>query len=125
MVIENASWRWIFLNVPPAVIVTSIVSGAYRCRDEAPGRLDCGVLLATLGLTIIERLNWGAQFHFLSVLSGCIAIILVLAVYFVEVNSRALMMPLHHLNRVFSGANLLTSTVVFSFKGSLFFFPLI
>jgi len=53
--VEQASWRWIFINVPLAVLVLGIVFWRVpESRDEEPTELDWwGALLAAIGLGTI------------------------------------------------------------------------
>lgn len=124
VLIDQASWRWIFfMNIPFALAVV-LLTWKYvpESRDaEATGRFDFGG--AVLGALALAGLTYGL---ISPGLGGWIALALALvaAVAFVFVE-RALrqhaMMPLHLFgNRVFSSLNVYT-VIVYGAFGGLFF----
>ncbi len=130
--VDNASWRWVFLiNAPLAAVVLAItVAKVPESRDpEVSSRLDwLGAALATLGLgTLVYGLTgaategWGDPGVLTAMIMGCGALAgFVLA----EAWERAPMMPLGLFrSRTFSGANLLTLLLYAALGGALFFFP--
>jgi EmrB/QacA subfamily drug resistance transporter len=130
--IENLSWRWIFLiNIPLAFIVLGI--SFWRVPeshdDEAASNLDWwGALLAVVGLGgvvygLLESANVGLSNPI--VLSALAMGTAVLGA-FIIVESRipSPMMPLTLFrSRTFSGANLLTLLLYSALGGALFFLP--
>jgi EmrB/QacA subfamily drug resistance transporter len=130
--IENFSWRWIFLiNIPLALIVLGISFWRVpESRDEeAASNLDWwGALLVFVGLGgvvygLLESANVGLTNP---VVLSAIAIgaILLGAFIFVESRIPSPMMPLRLFrSRTFSGANLLTFLLYSALGGALFFLP--
>jgi EmrB/QacA subfamily drug resistance transporter len=130
--IENASWRWIFLiNLPlaAAVIVISL-KHLPESRGPTAKRLDSlGALLVTLGLGglvygLIEspRLGWHDPGVIVSL---ALAVVCLAAFPFVEARAANPMVPIALFrSRTFSGANLLT-LFLYSALGIFFFvFPM-
>ncbi len=128
--IENASWRWIFLvNVLPAAAVLLILPRVPESRDPDAGRLDVpGAVLATAGLGgivygLIEagRLGWGHPAVAGSTLAGIASLV---AFAGVERRARSPMVPMGLFrSRTFAGANLLTLLLYAALGGALFFLP--
>ncbi len=130
--IEQASWRWIFIiNVPIALIVLAL---AHRhvpeSRDPNAGRQDWrGAALATAGLggmtyAFIESSNrgWNDSVVAATLFGGLVAIV---SFVIVELRSSSPLIPLSLFqSRNFRGANLLTLLLYSAMSGSLFFFPL-
>ncbi len=129
--VEQASWRWIFLiNVPLAAVVLLITLRYLpESRDPRAGRLDWpAAVLATLGLGgvvfgLIEAsaVGWTDPRVVLALTVGVAA----LAAFVVtEARTREPMMPLGLFrNRTFSGTNLLTLLLYAALGGALYFFP--
>lgn len=138
--VENFSWRWIFLiHVPPSIVVLSILFRYVPESRDTPivmpsayrelTRLDYwGAMLTTLGLGttifgLIESSNNGL-FHPLII--GCLVfgILILIAFVFLEANIYGPMMPLSLFkSRTFSGANLLTLLLYGALGGVLYFVP--
>jgi EmrB/QacA subfamily drug resistance transporter len=129
--VEQASWRWIFLiNIPFAVAVLLITLRYLpESRDPNAGRLDwLGATLATVGLGgvvygLIEASarGWTDSRVLLALAVGVVALALFIVV---EARSPAPMMPLGLFrSRTFSGTNLLTLLLYAALGGALYFFP--
>jgi EmrB/QacA subfamily drug resistance transporter len=129
--VENASWRWVFvINLPLAVIVLLVaLRGLPESRDEHAGRLDfVGAALATIGLGalvfgLIEApvRGWGNPLVAAGLLIGVIALI---AFVIVEARIPNPMVPLSLFRSpTFAGANLLTLLLYGAFGGALFWLP--
>ncbi len=130
--VENLSWRSVFLmNVPLAAVVL-LVTLRYVPEsrdDEATGRLDwigAGIVTAFLG-SLIYGLTEAALVGFSSPLAlMLLAVSAVSAVAFVIVERRVAnpMVPLSLFHsRTFSGTNLLTLFLYAALSGALYFFP--
>lgn len=129
--VENASWRWIFLiNLPLGLIVLSLLFWHVReSRDEQAKQLDIGgALLVTVGLGslvygLIEASQLGLTHP--TVLGLVSAGIVILGGFlWLEAHSRAPMMPLTLFrSRTFSGANALTLMLYAALGGVLYFVP--
>jgi len=129
--VEQASWRWIFLiNVPLAAVVLLITLRYLpESRDPNAGRLDWpAAILATLGLGgvvygLIEASTrgWTDSRVVLALTVGTVA----LAAFVVtEARTREPMMPLGLFrSRTFSGTNLLTLLLYAALGGALYFLP--
>lgn len=128
--VDNLSWRWVFLVVVPliAAALWIIVTSVPESRSEdAPRRLDwLGAALAALGLGglaygLIEgpAVGWTA----LSVLVALGSGLLSLVVFpIVEARREYPMVPLDLFeSRNFTGANLTTLGVYFALQGTTFF----
>ena len=134
LLVQYASWRWVFfINVPLAAVVLAVLfSGVPESRNEAldeHARLDWwGALLATLGLGgivfgLIEsnNLGLGNRLVLLSVAFGVLALI---AFVLVEARSRSPMLPLSLFRSpTFAGANVLTLFLYAALGAGLFFLP--
>ena len=131
--IENVSWRAVFfLNIPLAAAVIFIALRHVpesRARTRA-GSIDwTGALLGTLGLGgltygLIEssRLSFSEPLVVVAFIGAILALI---GFVFVELRSKAPMLPLKLFrSRNFTGANLLTLLLYFSLSGGFFFLAL-
>lgn len=131
-IVQNASWRWIFLiNIPLAVAVLIVLFlRVPESRDEGESKhLDwLGALLTIVGLGgvvygLIDAENVGLTDP---LALGCVfgGLVALVAFVFVESRSREPMMPLTLFrSRIFSGTNLLTLFLYAALGGALFFFP--
>ena len=130
--IDNVSWRWIFLmNIPLALIVLGVSFWRVpESRDEeATSTLDWwGALLTVLGLGsivygLLESANVGLSNPL--VLSAILIGVVLLGMFIVfEARNPSPMMPLTLFrSRTFSGANLLTLLLYSALGGALFFLP--
>jgi EmrB/QacA subfamily drug resistance transporter len=134
VLVQYASWRWIFfINVPLAVIVLIVLFWRIpESRNEAlreHPQLDWwGALLATLGLGgivfgLIESNNLGFS-NGLVLLSLAIGVAALIAFLLVEARSQSPMLPLILFrSRTFSGANVLTFLLYAALGATLFFLP--
>ena len=132
VLVEHASWRWVFfINIPLAIAVLIIL--LLRVPENrvvgAEIHLDIiGALSATFGLGLlvfglIESENVGLL-HPLVLLCVCGGLLLLALFLLVERRSSFPMMPLILFrSRIFSGANLLTLFLYAALGGTLFFFP--
>ena len=131
LIVEHASWRWIFfINVPLAV---GTVIATIRCvqesrDDETVHHVDwAGATLATLALgTIVYALIEAAGTGWLPVDFRLLAAGVLLLVVFIIVEGRvpSPMMPLRlFANRDFSAVNLMTLTQYAALNGAIFFLP--
>lgn len=131
--VDNVSWRWIFLiNVPFAVVIL-LISYRYvpetRDEQEANQKLDLtGALLAAAGLgglvyglTESNKFGLNSPQVYLSLLAGSLALA---GFIFVERRTKNPMMPLGLFkSKTFAGANLLTFFLYAALNGILFFLP--
>ena len=130
--VDQGSWRWVFLiNVPLAAVVLWIVAARVpESRDESSaGRIDVGgALLVTAGLGLlvfglieVPARGWGDGL----VLASLAAAVAALAAFVaVEARGRSPMMPLGLFrSRVFSGANVLTLLLYAALGGALYWVP--
>jgi len=132
LLVEHASWRWVFfINVPLAAAV--IIISLWRIpesRSAVAGRIDLvGAFLATVGLGglvagFIESVNlgWSNPLVLGSLIVGGVS----LAVFaFAEAKVASPMLPLALFNsHSFSGANLLTLFLYAAIGIFFFLFPL-
>ncbi|HEY6411857.1 MAG TPA: MFS transporter [Ktedonobacteraceae bacterium] len=132
VLVQYASWRWVFfLNVPLAVVVLVVLFWRVpESRDEeATGRLDWGgTLLVTLGLGAIVYglIQAGALGLGSPLVLGALAvgIVALSAFLLLEARIQAPMVPLSLFRSpTFSGANLLTLLLYGALGGLLFFLP--
>jgi len=130
--VENASWRWIFLINLPLAAVVLIISWLRvpESRDEeTTGRLDWpGSLLATVGLGgVVYGLIESGERGFsdtVVIASFVIGVAALVGFIFIEARSPSPMMPLELFRSLnFSGANLLTLFLYGALGGALFFLP--
>jgi len=130
--VQNASWRWVFLiNVPlAAVTVWLLYAHVPESRDEeASGPLDwLGALLVTAGLggVTFGLIEAGPRGFSDRMVSSSLAGGVILLALFVAVErlAPAPMMPLDVFHsRTFTGANLLTLLLYGALGGGLYFFP--
>lgn len=134
LLVQYASWRWVFfINVPVAVVVLIVLFlRVPESRNEALGqhaKLDWwGAFLATLGLGgivfgLIESNNLGLGSG-LVLLSLAIGVAALIAFLLVEARSQSPMLPLSLFrSHTFSGANVLTFLLYAALGASLFFLP--
>jgi EmrB/QacA subfamily drug resistance transporter len=122
--VEQGSWRWVFLiNLPIAAVVLAIVG--WRMREvTAPGTtrtLDWrGVALATTGLGAVVY-----AFVESAPLAGIAGCALIAEFLYLESRAPAPMLPLDLFqSRTFAGANLMTFLLYAALSSVLFFFPL-
>ncbi|TAK11682.1 MAG: DHA2 family efflux MFS transporter permease subunit [Anaerolineae bacterium] len=131
--VDNGSWRWVFLiNLPvAAVVLAALYLRVPESKDgEAARRLDWGgALFATLGLGgisygLIESSNLGLSDP--TIMTALIGGILLLGIFVLyESRIRQPMMPLGMFkNSTFSGANLLTFFLYGALSWVTFFAPL-
>ena len=131
LIVQHASWRWIFFINIPLAVATVMVSARYipESKDEEEtGRVDWGgAFLATLGLgAIVYALisagggGWSPS-DIVVFLVGVLALVLFLVV---EKREPSPMMPLVlFANRNFSAINLMTLLLYAALGGALFFLP--
>ncbi len=131
LLLENLSWRWIFvINVPIGIIILSILFRYVpESRDREFIRIDYwGAMLAILGLGmavfgLIESSNLGF-FHPKVIFCLVFGILVLGAFVFVEANIYGPMMPLSLFKFPnFRGANLLTLLLYSALGGVLYFLP--
>jgi EmrB/QacA subfamily drug resistance transporter len=128
VLIDHASWRWIFLvNLPLAAATVAVALRAVpETRDPgASGRLDvAGAALATLGLagTTYALIQWGDA---LALPAGVLAVLALVAFVVVE-RRRAdpMLEPGLFADRTFSAANAMT-LLVYAALGAVMFFLVI
>ncbi len=130
--IENISWRAVFLiNIPFAIVVV-ILAFKYipESRDPDARKLDLtGALLATTslgalvyGLIESSRLGFSHPAIIVALTGGFVSAVLFL---WIESRKHEPMLPLSLFrSRNFSGANLLTLFLYTALSGGLFFLPL-
>ncbi|GGO73583.1 MFS transporter [Nocardioides deserti] len=128
VLIDHASWRWIFLvNLPLAAVTVAVALRAVpETRDpRAPGRLDvAGAALATLGLagTTYALIQWGDA---LALPAGALAVLALVAFVVVERRRTDPMLePALFADRTFSAANAMT-LLVYAALGAVMFFLVI
>jgi EmrB/QacA subfamily drug resistance transporter len=133
VLIEAASWRWIFvLNVPFVVVTLYLTARAMprmrsaqeHARVDWLGGLLCGLGLGGVIVALIEqpRLGWGDPLVAASGVGG----VVVLALFVLhERRARAPMMPLDLFrSRNFAIGNVATLTLYAGLSGTLFFVAL-
>ena len=125
LLIDHASWRWIFLINAPLGIVTALVALRWvpETRDpRPPGRFDVpGAVLAMLALGGITYalIEWGRP---LAPWTGVVGVVLAVAFVLVERRTREPMMPLGLFgDRTFVAANAMT-LLVYAALGAVMFF---
>jgi len=132
ILVQYASWRWLFfINIPVAAITLFVLfTQVPESRDEhAAGRLDWrGASLATLGLGafvfgFIESSNYGFGNPLVwgSILLGLTSFSLFI---FSQTRIKAPLLPLYLFrSSTFSGANLITLLLYGALSGVIFFLP--
>ncbi|MBT3928524.1 MAG: MFS transporter [Rhodospirillaceae bacterium] len=132
VLVDVASWRWVFfINLPLSVFLLIVLyAGVPESRDESAARkLDIlGAILITLGLGGIvfgllesSRLGFAESAVWAPLIAG-----IVLTGFFILRQKMAAspMMPLALFrSRAFSGANIMTFFLYGAMSGSLFFLP--
>ncbi|MDN4161250.1 MFS transporter [Nocardioides abyssi] len=125
VLIDHASWRWIFLvNLPLAAVTVAVALRAVpETRDpREAGRLDlAGATLATLGLagTTYALIQWGDA---LALPSAVVAVLALVAFVVVERRRADPMLdPGLFTDRTFSAANAMT-LLVYAALGAVMFF---
>lgn len=128
VLIDSASWRWIFLVNAPLALVTVVVAqrAVPETRDpHASAHLDVtGALLATaaLGGTTYALIQWGGP---LAPYAGGLALLAGAAFILVERREREPMLELSvFADRTFSAANAMTLLVYAALGAILFFLTL-
>lgn len=125
LLVDYASWRWIFLiNVPLAVLTVLIAQRAVpesRDPQSARGFDLSGSALAVLGLAGVTYalIEWGTAFALVAMVAGLLA-----SAGFVLVQRRSAspLVPLSMFaNRTFSAANVMT-LLVYAALGAILFF---
>ncbi len=130
LIVQHASWRWIFfINIPlaaAAVAVTARYIPESRDEEES-GRVDWGgALLATLGLGAIvyALISAGGGWSTKDVVAFIVGVVALVLFLVVEKRVPSPMMPLElFANRNFSAVNLLTLLLYAALGGALFFLP--
>ena len=129
--VDNASWRAIFLlNLPLAAATVALALAAIpESRDPKPRRLDwAGAVLAASGLGALTwalsragEHGWGDP----ATLAGLGGAVVLMALFlWTQARGKEPMMPLGlYRSADFSGANLLTLLLYFALGGALFFLP--
>lgn len=132
ILVQYASWRWLFfINIPVAALTLFVLFAKVpESHDEGAGdRLDWrGASLATLGLGafvfgFIESSNYGFESPIVwgSILLGLTAFSLFL---FSQTRIKEPLLPLYLFrSRTFSGANLITLLLYGALSGLIFFLP--
>jgi EmrB/QacA subfamily drug resistance transporter len=132
ILVQYASWRWLFfINVPVAVLALIVLFRKVpESRDEETvGRLDWrGASLATLGLGsfvfgIIESANYGFENPIVygTIILGVAAFSLFI---FSQTKIQQPLLPLYLFrSSTFSGANLITLLLYGALSGLIFFLP--
>ena len=132
VLVDNASWRWIFfINLPIALL--GLVLGAKWLREETqpmPGAFDLGglILSATAVSLLIFALSTGADFGWTSttiLLAVGVGVLAVIALVRLELSLEQPMLALRLLNdRLFRTINLSSSMIYAGFFGWIFILPL-
>lgn len=132
LLVQHASWRWLFfINVPIAILTLFVLFWRVpESRDEeATGKLDWrGASFATMGLggitfALIESSNYG---FFSPIVLSSLAIGVVTFTLFIwsQTRTKAPLLPLYLFrSSTFSGANLLTLLLYGALSGMIFFLP--
>lgn len=132
LLVDNASWRWIFyVNVPLGIAGFVFAALALREHVEArPGRFDlAGFLLAGAGLPLVlyalaqaPEAGWGSARVLLTGLGGIALLALLVRV---ELRAREPMLDLRLLgNRMFRAGNLAYFAYAAGLLGVIFLLPL-
>lgn len=132
LLVEKASWRWIFgINVPiGCVAVAFTLLAVPRMVRKTASRLDIGgFVLASFGFgslmfAVSEGANRGWTTPIIAI-SGLVGIVLLAALVVVESRVAAPMLRLRLFReRLFRSANLITLASSAGFLGALFVYPL-
>ncbi len=132
LLVEKASWRWIFgINVPIGVIAVAFTLMAVpRMARKTSSRLDVpGFLLAAVGFAaLMFAVSEGASRGWttpLIMIPGLVGIVLLSLLVIVEGRVSAPMLRLRLFElRLFRSANLITLASSAGFLGALFVYPL-
>ena len=132
VLVDVASWRWVFfINLPIAIFLLAVLyAGVPESRDESRAqRLDiAGAVLITLGLGGVvygllesSRLGFAAAEVWGAMVAG---LVLTLLFIYRQMTAASPMLPLGLFrSRAFSGANIMTFLLYGAMSGSLFFLP--
>ncbi|WP_420451006.1 DHA2 family efflux MFS transporter permease subunit [Ilumatobacter sp.] len=132
VLVDNTSWRWIFLvNLPVGAIGLVLAALWLREeRDDAPGRLDVrGLVLSVTGVTLLiyalstgpER-GWTSAVTSLALVAGAASLVTLVVV---ELRLERPMLQLRlFTNRLFRIVNISASMVYAGFFGWIFVLPL-
>ncbi|MFP6689464.1 MAG: MFS transporter, partial [Alphaproteobacteria bacterium] len=132
VLVDVASWRWVFfINLPIAIFLLAVLyAGVPESRDECRAqRLDiAGAVLITLGLGGVvygllesSRLGFAAAEVWGAMVAG---LVLTLLFIYWQMTAASPMLPLGLFrSRAFSGANIMTFLLYGAMSGSLFFLP--
>ena len=132
-IVENLSWRWIFIiNLPIGILALAVIAFALRSRrDRVPHKIDYfGFVLLTAALSsfVLGTSLGGTTFPWVSVqILGLIAFAAVALVMFIAVEARAAepVLPLTLFrNNVFVVSNSVAFLVGMAMFGSITFLPL-
>ena len=132
VLVDNTSWRWIFLvNLPVGVVGLALAALWLREeRQEAAGRLDVrGLVLSTLGVSLlIYALSTGPERGWLApltLLALAIGVASIVALVVVELRAEHPMLQLRlFADRLFRVVNVSASMVYAGFFGWIFVLPL-
>jgi EmrB/QacA subfamily drug resistance transporter len=132
VLVDNTSWRWIFLvNLPiGAVALTLAALWLREERHEAAGRLDLrGLLLSATGVSLlIYTLSTGPENGWLSpqtIATGAIGVASLVGLVVIELGLEQPMLQLRlFTNRLFRTVNIAASMVYAGFFGWIFVLPL-
>lgn len=132
VIVDNVSWRWIFLiNLPIGVVaLTLAVLWLREERQSSPGRFDAvGLALSALGLsTLIYALSSGPENGWISVSTLAFAgvgVVCLVALVFVELRLAQPMLALRLFeDRLFRMVNVSAAMVYAGFFGWIFVLPL-
>jgi EmrB/QacA subfamily drug resistance transporter len=132
VLVDNASWRWIFfINLPIGLAGLSL--GWHWLKEEtqpAPGRLDvAGLTLSALGVSLlIFALSTGPDFGWIStpiISAAVIGSLALVALVIVELRLDQPMLALRLFgNRLFRTINITSSMIYAGFFGWIFVVPL-
>jgi EmrB/QacA subfamily drug resistance transporter len=132
VLVDNTSWRWIFLvNLPIGVVALTLAALWLREeRHAAAGRLDLrGLLLSATGVSLlIYTLSTGPENGWLTpqtIATGMIGVAAIIGLVVVELGLEQPMLQLRlFTNRLFRIVNISSSMVYAGFFGWVFVLPL-